>query len=79
MLRTILIMKIKKKMTITPRMIMNLKTLFNTQVEMRVQVSTNLQVKKSRTSSNSNSMLTLGVLTDTSLYLIMLLVELKES
>lgn len=78
MLRTILIMKIKKKMTITPRMIMNLKTLFNTQVEMRVQVSTNLQVKKSRTSSNSNSMLTLGVLTDTSLYLIMLLVELKE-
>jgi len=72
-------MKIKKKMTITPRMIMNLKTLFNTQVEMRVQVSTNLQVKKSRTSSNSNSMLTLGVLTDTSLYLIMLLVELKES
>jgi plasmid maintenance system antidote protein VapI len=71
-------MKIKKKMTITPRMIMNLKTLFNTQVEMRVQVSTNLQVKKSRTSSNSNSMLTLGVLTDTSLYLIMLLVELKE-
>jgi len=79
MLRTILIMKIKKKMTITPRMIMNLKTLFNTQVEMRVQVSTNLQVKKSRTSSNSNSMLTLWVLTDTSLYLIMLLVELKES
>jgi len=79
MLRTILIMKIKKKMTITPRMIMNLKTLFNTQVEMRVRVSTNLQVKKSRTSSNSNSMLTLGVLTDTSLYLIMLLVELKES
>jgi len=79
MLRTILIMKIKKKMTITPRMIMNLKTLFNTQVEMRVQVSTNLQVKKSRTSSNSNSMLTLGVLTGTSLYLIMLLVELKES
>jgi len=78
MLRTILIMKIKKKMTITPRMIMNLKTLFNTQVEMRVQVSTNLQVKKSRTSSNSNSMLTLEVLTDTSLYLIMLLVELKE-
>lgn len=78
MLRTILIMKIKKKMTITPRMIMNLKTLFNTQVEMRVQVSTNLQVRKSRTSSNSNSMLTLGVLTDTSLYLIMLLVELKE-
>jgi plasmid maintenance system antidote protein VapI len=73
-----LIMKIKKKMTITPRMIMNLKTLFNTQVEMRVQVSTNLQVKKSRTSSNSNSMLTLEVLTDTSLYLIMLLVELKE-
>jgi len=72
-------MKIKKKMTITPRMIMNLKTLFNTQVEMRVQVSTNLQVKKSRTSSNSNSMLTLEVLTDTSLYLIMLLVELKES
>jgi len=72
-------MKIKKKMTITPRMIMNLKTLFNTQVEMRVRVSTNLQVKKSRTSSNSNSMLTLGVLTDTSLYLIMLLVELKES
>jgi len=71
-------MKIKKKMTITPRMIMNLKTLFNTQVEMRVRVSTNLQVKKSRTSSNSNSMLTLGVLTDTSLYLIMLLVELKE-
>ena len=78
MLRTILIMKIKKKMTITPRMIMNLRTLFNTQVEMRVRVSTNLQVKKSRTSSNSNSMLTLGVLTDTSLYLIMLLVELKE-
>ena len=78
MLRTILIMKIKKKMTITPRMIMNLKTLFNTQVEMRVQVSTNLQVRKSRTSSNSNSMLMLGVLTDTSLYLIMLLVELKE-
>ena len=79
MLRTILIMKIKKKMTITSRMIMNLKTLFNTQVGMRVRVSTNLQVKKSRTSSNSNSMLTLGVLTDTSLYLIMLLVELKES